>query len=213
MPAARRIFTIPASADFSRELIAALAEGRLIEGFRPLDDPLLLSTVTLYLPTRRAARNLPMLVQQIFGGRPVLLPRIRPLGDVDEEAQVLEAVADGEALPPELPLLERRLAMTRLVMSWKAALRREVLRLSADEPLGLPASAADAAWLAGDLITLMDELETEEADWSDLSRLVPDDHARYWQVTLEFLDIVRKAWLRPISRNAARWTRRRAAPP
>lgn len=194
MPAARRIFTIPASADFSRELIAALAEGRLIEGFRPLDDPLLLSTVTLYLPTRRAARNLPALVQEIFGGRPVLLPRIRPLGDVDEEAQVLEAVADGEALPPELPLLERRLAMTRLVMSWKAALRREVLRLSADEPLGLPASAADAAWLAGDLITLMDELETEEADWSDLSRLVPDDHARYWQVTLEFLDIVRKAW-------------------
>ena len=191
---AARIFSIPPSADFSRELIAALVDGRLIEGFRPLDDPLLLSGVTLYLPTRRAARALPALVQEMFGGRPVLLPRIRPLGDADEDLQLLSAPGDGEALPPELPPLERKLAMTRLVMGWKAALRRQVLALGEDEPLGLPASAADAAWLAGDLITLMDELETEEADWSALASLVPEDHARYWQVTLEFLDIVRLAW-------------------
>lgn len=189
-----RIFTIPPSVPFLRRLVETLADGTLVPGFRPLDDPLLLSAATLYLPTRRAARLLPDLFQDVFGGRPVLLPTIRPLGDVDEDAQALSAEADGEPLPPAMPVLERHLAMTRLVMAWKGALRREALNLRSDEPLGVPASAADAAWLAGDLLTLMDEIEVEEADWSDLAGLVPDDYARYWQITLDFLKIVQEAW-------------------
>lgn len=189
-----RIFTIPPSVPFLRRLVETLADGTLVPGFRPLDDPLLLSAATLYLPTRRAARLLPDLFQEVFGGRPVLLPTIRPLGDVDEDAQALSVEADGEPLPPAMPVLERHLAMTRLVMAWKGALRREALNLRSDEPLGVPASAADAAWLAGDLLTLMDEIEVEEADWSDLAGLVPDDYARYWQITLDFLKIVQEAW-------------------
>ncbi len=189
-----RIFTVPPSVPFLRRLIETLADGTLVPGFRPLDNPLLLSTVTLYVPTRRAARLLPDICQEVFGGQAVLLPVIRPLGDVDEDLQALQAGADATALPPPMPMLDRHLAMTRLVMAWKGALRREVLNLRSDEPLGLPASAADAAWLAGDLLALMDEIETEEADWSDLASLVPDDYARYWQVTLDFLKIVQEAW-------------------
>ncbi len=190
----KRIFTVPPSVPFLRTLAEALVDGTLIPGFRPLDDPLLLSTVTLYLPTRRAARLLPEIFQDLFGGRSVLLPAIRPVGDVDEDDQLLRGGADGEPLPPAMPVLERHLAMTRLVMAWKGALRREVLNLRLDEPLGVPASAADAAWLAGDLLTLMDEIETEEAEWSDLEGLVPEDHARYWQITLDFLKIVQQMW-------------------
>ena len=189
-----RIFSVPPSVPFLKRLIETLADGTLVPGFRPLDDPLLLSSATIYLPTRRAARLLPDIVQDVFGGRPVLLPRILPLGDADEDIQALQADADAAPLPPAMPMLERHLAMTRLVLAWKGALRRDVLQLRSDEPLGLPASAADAAWLAGDLLTLMDEIETEEADWSDLSGLVPEDHARYWQITLDFLKIVQEAW-------------------
>ncbi|WP_417672299.1 double-strand break repair protein AddB, partial [Roseibium sp.] len=188
------IFTVPPSVPFLKTLAEKLVDGTLVPGFRPLDDPLLLSKVTLYLPTRRAARLLPDIFQELFGGRPVLLPVIKPVGDVDEDEQLLRAEMDAEALPPAMPMLERHLAMTRLVMAWKGALRREVLSLRLDEPLGVPASAADAAWLAGDLLTLMDEIETEEAEWSDLESLVPEDHARYWQITLDFLKIVQQAW-------------------
>ncbi|ADZ72614.1 double-strand break repair protein AddB [Polymorphum gilvum] len=188
------LFSIPPSAPFAHTLVRALVDGTLIESFRPIEDPLSLSTATLYLPTRRAARTLPAVFQEVFGGRPVLLPAIRPLGDVDEIEQFLRAEPDGEPLPPPLPALERRLALTRLVMAWKGALRRDVLRLKPDDPLGLPASAADAAWLAADLLALMDEVETEEVDWSQLVGLVPDDYARYWQITLDFLSIVRDAW-------------------
>ncbi len=189
-----RLWSVPPSVPFLKTLVDTLVDGTLIPGFRPLDDPLLLAGVTLYLPTRRAARLLPELFQNRFEGRPVLLPAIRPVGDTDEDMQSLTGEADLEPLPAAMPLLERHLAMTRLVKAWKGTLRREVLSLRSDEPLGLPASTADAAWLAGDLLTLMDEVETEEADWSGLAGLVPEDHARYWQITLDFLQIVRKAW-------------------
>ncbi|MCV0425902.1 MAG: double-strand break repair protein AddB [Roseibium sp.] len=189
-----RLYSIPAAVPFLKTLVDTLVDGTLVPGFRPIDDPLLLPTATLYLPTRRAARLLPDLFQEKFGGKPVLLPAIRPVGDADEDAHSLTSDPDLEPLPPAIPLLERHLAMTRLVKAWKGMLRREALSLRSDEPLGLPASTADAAWLAGDLLSLMDEVETEEAEWSDLAGLVPEEHARYWQITLDFLKIVQEAW-------------------
>jgi len=188
------VFSIPPSKPFLKTLAGALVDGSLVPGFRPMDDPLLLSAATLYLPTRRAARLMPEIFQELFGGRPVLLPEIRPVGDTDEDVLALAGEGDLAPLPPAMPVLERHLAMTRLVLAWKGALRREVLQLGSNEPLGVPASAADAAWLAGDLLGLMDEIETEEADWSELAGLVPEDHARYWQITLDFLRIVQEAW-------------------
>lgn len=194
MPDQPRLFTVSPAVSFLETFVDKLVDGQIVPGFRPLDDPLLLSSATLYLPTRRAARLLPDLFQKAFDGKPVLLPIIRPVGDADEDIQSLSSGPDLEPLPPAMPLIDRHLAMTRLVMAWKGALRREALALRSDEPLGLPASTADAAWLAGDLLTLMDEVETEEADWSELAGLVPDDHARYWQITLDFLQIVQEAW-------------------
>jgi len=189
-----RLWSIPPSLPFLETLVDTLIDGTLVPGFRPLDDPLRLADATLYLPTRRAARLLPDLIQKRFGGRPVLLPMIRPVGDAEEDLQGLTAEKDLEPLPPAMPVMQRHLAMTRLVKAWKGMLRREALSLRSDEPLGLPASTADAAWLAGDLLALMDEVETEEADWSELTGLVPEDYARYWQITLDFLQIVREAW-------------------
>ncbi|WP_417693968.1 double-strand break repair protein AddB [Roseibium sp.] len=191
---ASRVFSISPSVPFLKTLASALVEGELVPGFCPRKNPLQLAEATLYLPTRRAARLLPDIFQELFDGRPVLLPKILPVGDVEEDDLLLRGEADGNDLPPAMPAMERHLALTRLVMAWKGALRREVLNLGVDEPLGVPASAADAAWLAGDLATLMDEIETEEADWAQLADLVPDDYARYWQITLDFLSIVQQGW-------------------
>jgi ATP-dependent helicase/nuclease subunit B len=194
MVARSRLYSVPPSIPFLETLVETLVDGSLIPGFCPQENPLLLPTATLYLPTRRAARLLPELFLRKFAGKPVLLPSIRPVGDADEDVQGMTSDLDLEPLPPAMPLLERHLAMTRLVMAWKGMLRREALSLRSDEPLGVPASTADAAWLAGDLLALMDEVETEEADWTELSDLVPEDHARYWQITLDFLKIVQEAW-------------------
>ena len=58
-----------------------------------------LSRWTIFLPTRRAARALAEIFLKISGESALLLPRIRPLGDVDEDALALSAPpeAGGEA--------------------------------------------------------------------------------------------------------------------
>jgi ATP-dependent helicase/nuclease subunit B len=63
MPDQPRLFTVPPAVSFLETFVDKLVEGQLVPGFRPLDDPLLLSSATLYLPTRRAARLLPDLFQ------------------------------------------------------------------------------------------------------------------------------------------------------
>ncbi|GGF02404.1 double-strand break repair protein AddB [Stappia taiwanensis] len=190
----KAVYTIPPATPFLPALVDGLISGDLIADHDLSADPLALAGVTLYLPTRRAARVLPGLFQARLGTRASLLPVIRPLGDVDEDEHLLNAAAPVDGLPPALPDMQRRMAMTRLVHLWEGALRREVLELAADAPLHAPASAADAAWLAGDLIALMDEIETEEVGWAGLADLVPEDHARYWQITLDFLKIAMAQW-------------------
>ena len=189
-----KIFTIPPSAPFLPTFVDALLAGRLVPGLDADADPLALARVTLYVPTRRAARVLPALFQARLGRSATLLPVIRALGDVDEDVHLLRNDGADLDLPPALPEMHRKMAMTRLVHAWEGALRREVLELGADAVLRTPASAADAAWLAGDLLALMDEMETEEVPWTGLAGLVPEDHARYWQITLDFLKIAMTYW-------------------
>ncbi|WP_306028182.1 double-strand break repair protein AddB [Stappia sp. MMSF_3263] len=188
------VYTIPPSVPFLPALVEALFDGRLVEGFNPASDPLALADVTLYLPTRRAARAVVPLIRDRLGGTASLMPSIRPLGDVEEDLQLLTGGPFLEGLPSAISGMERLFAMTRLVGAWEGAMRREVLNLPEGAVLRAPASAADAAWLAGDLVALMDEMETEEVSWQGLATLVPEDHARYWQITLDFLKIAMEHW-------------------
>ena len=51
-----RVFSVPVSAPLLRTVIAALVDGRLVEGFDARKQPERLAAATLYLPTRRAGR-------------------------------------------------------------------------------------------------------------------------------------------------------------
>ena len=190
-----RVFTIPPGTPFLATLVDALLSGRLVPGFSLDRDPAALADVTIYLPTRRAARTLRASFVAALGGRAAILPRIQPIGDVDEDLFALDdfSLPDGD-LPPAIPPLERRLAITRLVLEWAEAVARATLRLAPDEPVLVPASPADAAGLADDLIRLMDQVAAEGADWAKLKDLVPDAYAGYWQISLAFLKIVTDIW-------------------
>src|ERR1041385_5660923 len=102
-----RVFTIPASAPFLPVLIDALREGKL--GLPQLREPLALAAATLYLPTRRACRLARDEFLKLTGS--AILPRIVPIGDIDEDEIVFAqtASADALALPDEIGGLERRL--------------------------------------------------------------------------------------------------------
>ena len=77
--------------------------------------------------------------------------------------------------------------------AWKSRLPAHVAALF-EEDVIVPASAADAIWLARDLAALIDEIETEGADWKKLGELASGNLAGWWQVTLDFLEIVTSHW-------------------
>ena len=119
MSGERHVFTIPAGAPFLATLVDALHDGRLIRGFAPSGNPFAMADVTLYLPTRRAARAIrePLMRR---GGGAALLPRILTLGDIDEDDLAdspLDDTAEDDALAPAIGETERQLALTKLVLS------------------------------------------------------------------------------------------------
>src|SRR6266849_541043 len=173
-----------------RPFLATLAQGLL-----PLagGDPLMLPRMTVLLPTRRAARSLREAFLRLTAegsdpGAPLLLPRLRPIGDLDDDEIALgfgdAAGAEDPtlAIPPAIPELRRRLLLTQLVLRWSEA---------CGDGLFLPGPAAA---LAAALARLLDAAASEEASFDRLRELVPDDLAAHWQTVLTFLEILPRHW-------------------
>jgi ATP-dependent helicase/nuclease subunit B len=191
-----RVFTIAPSAPFLPTLIRALINGAVIPGFPASDDPLALTTATIYLPTRRSCRLARDVFLDTLGRNAALLPRIRPIGDIDEDELAFADAAAGalaEAaleLPPALGPLERRLLLARLVMQWAASTD---LHGAGGTPL-VAHSPAAALRLADDLARLIDDMTTRQVPWHRLDDIVPERFDPYWQLSLKFLKIAREAW-------------------
>ncbi|GAC1496642.1 MAG: hypothetical protein NVS2B1_04940 [Bradyrhizobium sp.] len=185
-----RVFSVPVSVPLLRTVIAALVDGRLVEGFEAREHPERLAQATLYLPTRRAVRLAHGIFLDVLGKEAAILPRIVALGDIDEDELAFSEDSEPGGIapldvPPKLGELERRLVLARLVAAWA---KRPVL-----SPL-VVGGAASTLTLAGDLARLMDDMVTRRVDWSALDRLVPDQFDKYWQHTLDFLKIARDFW-------------------
>jgi len=147
------------------------------------DDPAALAAVTVLLPTRRACRALTDAFLRESGGQPLLLPRMMPLGDVDEDELAIGGPASDEpsadpGVPPAISNLRRQLLLSRLVL----AVRKE------------ETSPDQAARLAAELARLVDQVHTERLEFRKLPDLVPEKFARHWQITLQFLAILTESW-------------------
>jgi ATP-dependent helicase/nuclease subunit B len=184
-----RVFTIPPSAPFLPTLAAALLDGTLVPGFAPRGDPLALASATVFLPTRRAARALAAAILQAAGGEATTLPRIVPLGDVDEDAL---AFAEDAALvrPPAADPLTRKLLLARLVRHWAAQLPAA----TGDEARLIASSPAAAVALADSLARLFDDLIVAGVSFDHLRKVVPPELDVYWQKSFEFLQIAHQGW-------------------
>jgi len=150
------------------------------------DDPMVLSTVQVLLPTRRACRALAEAFLRASGGAPMLLPRMAPLGDVDEDDLAFDGVDDAFGaldVPPAIPDARRRLLLARLILA-----------------TGEHARTPDrAVRLASELARLIDQVRTERLDFGGLADLAPERFAEHWQTTLRFLAIVTEAWPRVLA--------------
>ncbi len=182
-----RLFNIPADVAF----LPALARAILSAGFPGATPPSLdeLPRWTILLPTRRAVRGLQRSFLAEAGRSAMLLPKIRPIGDVEEDLLAPEAEAgmpEADLLPPAISSLEREALFIRLIDEWAAANPEERL---AREISGSP---SQTILLAQSLAELIDTFETEEIDPGRLSELFTADLAEHRNSILGFLAIIRE---------------------
>ena len=162
----------------NRPFLDTLAAGLLAEAG---GEPERLGDYLILLPTRRACRALGEAFLRVGEGRPLILPAIRPLGDVDEEALAFHLPAGDAALtlPPAIPEMRRALLLARMILGWKS---------------GTDITSDQAVRLAGELARLLDQVQTERLDFTNLRELAPAEYADHWQDVLKFLEIATDHW-------------------
>lgn len=191
-----RVYTIPPGVAYLATFARAFLAGEVIPGFGAHLGPLTLSSATIYVPTRRAARGLAQEFAALSDSSITLLPQIVPLGQMDamETALIFDGGADEllDDIPDAISDLQRRLDLASLILKWT-----EGLQLSAREaeraPLIAPGPAQ--AWqLAKELAGLIDEMTIEGVDWDRINHLAPSEYDEYWEQTLRFLRIATNIW-------------------
>ena len=78
------ILTIPPHLPFLDTLAAKILQDHG-------DNPLVFSNITIFLPNRRACKSLQQAFLRANKGVPLLLPKIQPLGDSDDENHIFKA--------------------------------------------------------------------------------------------------------------------------
>jgi ATP-dependent helicase/nuclease subunit B len=154
---------------------------------RPPPIPLAPVRYRAPVPTRRACRALQETFLRLGEGRPLLLPRPEPLGDIDADELILAGGDEGGAggldfdLAPAIAPLRRQLLLTRAI-------------LAAGHNFGSRPLAIDqAARLAAELAQLLDQMATEQVGFEGLAGIA-GDHAEHWQRTVNFLKILSEIW-------------------
>uniref|UniRef100_UPI0035B49B46 double-strand break repair protein AddB n=1 Tax=Phenylobacterium sp. TaxID=1871053 RepID=UPI0035B49B46 len=175
-----RWFSIPAHRPFVQDLAAGIYEALAPQG------PDALSQAIILTPTRRGARALADAFIAAGGGRAVLPPQIRPLGDLDEGEPPFEPGDLAVDLPAAIGPLRRRFELARLVKAHERELGREL-------------DAAGALELAEALGSFLDSLQIEEVSGEGLAELVGADLAEHWRISREFLEMALVEWPRRLA--------------
>ncbi len=167
-----QVYTIPPPLGF----IDTLAAG-LVDRYRDRWDDL--ARGVILLPTRRACRHLRDAFLRLGGKNALLLPRMQPMGDVDEDELIF--TPHGVAMP-DVPTaispIRRQLLLAQLI-------RRKDPAMALDQALQLATA----------LGLFLDQVQIEECSFDRLPDLVQQhDLAQHWQQTVMFLEILTRLW-------------------
>jgi len=171
-----RWFSIPAHRPFVDDLARGFLDALSHMG------PEALPRATILTPTKRGARAVADALLAASGGKALLLPQIRPLGDLDEGEPPFEPGDLALDLPPAIPSRRRRFELARIVVDHA-------------DLLSFSPGASQALEMAKALAEFLDSCRIEEVATDDrLDSLADGDLARHWQVSARFLKAVLAAW-------------------
>ncbi len=144
-------------------------------------SPEALSDAVILAPNRRAAREFASALGRLAGDRPVLLPQVRPLGDLEEDEPPFAPGDLGLDLPPAIAPLRRRFEMARMIKdAWDSGY-----------------SPQRALEMADALSAFLDACQIEEVeDPSRVETLVEGDLAEHWKDAARFLKLAIEEWPR-----------------
>lgn len=172
------VYNIPYSCSF----VDTLAQKFSKEYEKNKED---LADVVFLLPNRRTCVSLKEAFVRYNGQKPTMLPKIIPIGDIEEDDIFLLNADNQELISSILPAIddfERLFIFARLIVSKPA-------------DYGLPdMTYAQALSLAKDLSKLIDVSYQENLSFSALENIVPEQFSEHWQQTLKFLKIITGNW-------------------
>lgn len=145
-------------------------------------DPLERARTLVLLPSRRACRSLREALLRQSEGAPQLLPRILPIGEVENEMDLFALAQTTDTLPPEMPACRRLAILTRLI-------------IQSD-----PMPPSRALQLAVELARLLDEVNRHNLSFAALKDLVPEP-ALHWEKITEFLGHITRQWPRKLAEH------------
>ncbi len=187
------VYTIPQTVSFLHHLASLILHNSD-------ENQIELTQLTLLLPTRRACRSMRSAFLDVAGGQATLLPKIQPIGEIDEDVNLLLSGHGSDdfsslEVPPAIQDIERRLVLSQLVLKWSDVKRQQALQATDNFGIAIPkTTAGQANLMARELCSLMDEFDTEQVDVSLLKDIVPSHFSEHWDDTLQFLKIVTEMW-------------------
>ncbi len=200
---APRVLNSPSAAPFLKSLAASVLDGSIWNAGAP--EPHDLPALTIYLPSQAAVEPLKLEFLWLSPNQATFLPRIRVLGEADpldlfaaygtRMASTPAAVALLEkalAIPPAFEELERRIQLCARIM--KAAADMRSTKLEPGERLFADVRAASAAAIASEIAALLDEAQSDAADFSRIDMLDAAQSSGGEQLALQLLRAVRRSW-------------------
>ena len=179
------VYTIPAHRAFAD----ALAKG-LIAQHGGDDSGLALARGIILLPNNRAVRALrDAFVRESGSG--LLLPRLVPIGDIDLDetlGNALMPMGEEAGVPPAIGSAERLMILTRLVMAERAR-------------LGEPVDLGEGYRLAVALAQTLDQLIVEKKGPHDLHEARDEDMSAHWDKAFELFSLLFEQWPRELERR------------
>lgn len=175
---APRVFTMPPQANFLGALATQIRAEFGGAGPEALADVMILT------PTRRAGRALMDAFAEaaVPDGGAIILPLIRPIGDVDADEPPFEPGELADVAPPSVETARRTFELARLILAKEGALGRSI---------GIGGAMA----LADPLASLIDDLWTEETgDLAALGESIKALLPEHLQESVDFLSIVMRHW-------------------